>query len=1173
MSSLNRFAPVLASLLALMTPRAVEAQTIEFQRVDPTSFPTSGENALASLTKDDNGDFLGTTTFGGTGGFGTAYKISAAGVYTNLVNFLGPNGTFPTGPLTKGPDGKYYGVTNGGGGNADAGVIYRITSTGAYEKVAQFSGVNAAAPQGRLALGNDGNLYGVAAYGKNSTGVIFKVTPAKVLTILKDLDAVGVNGLISPFSDRRPAAGLVKGTDGSFYGTTTGGGTSGAGVAFKITPGGTYSVIKQFATASLSKPNGLVLGSDGNFYGTTQKGGTNDVGVFFQLTAAGDLTVLASFTAATGIAPYGELIENGALTFYGATCFGGANNMGIVFEATVSGGPTGTITKKADFAQATGARPVVGLTLGAGGDLFGTTPSGGANFQGTVFKVTTGGTITTLTDFGFTDGANLAPGLTPGADGNLYGTATFGGGGSSGTFYRVIPTGAGTVEKIADFQSNQTGVVSFGTLARLGNDFYGTSTSTATNGNGAIFKATMAGVLTKLADFDGTNGIDPNSLTLASDGNFYGTTFGQLDGNGSILKHGTIFRFSEANGIVKLFDFTGAATGSLPRANLVEGPDGALYGTATAGGSKGLGTVFKITTDGEFTLLNSFVGTNGNQPVGPLALGFDGNFYGMTYLGGKPIGGVPFNIGVVYKMTPAGKLNTLTTLTGLTGAFPRGGLVVGPGGDLYGMGYTGGGTNKFGTVFKVSTSGKVSILKTFDGNGTDGVYPSSTLALGSDGNLYGTTFTTVFRLKLTNQAPIANDDTLTLPSIHVNVRKNDSDPDKDPFKITSVTQGAHGAVTIEPDGTLTYLPAVDFTTTDSFTYTITDPLGKTDTATVTVNLPASNLTAGIGAYGGLVTLGGNPRGYWGVGVVLKGVFSGALYLDGVKTSIKGVFDTNGNFQTTINRSGASPLTINLALDAARNQITGTVNDTINTFALTLVRTYPSFSTTLTTPAAGRYTALIPVATGSVGSLTVPQGTGYVSFTVSATGSAKLTGKLADGTPFTAGSKLSHDGAFPLFVQLYGKKGFLVGLVTFSPQTGSDASGLLVWKKPGTTTGPYTAAFETSPTLTAARYTATKPVLALPAPPSNAKLIYDTLGLTKMLSVSTANIVTVTNAAADKTSVKINSTSGIFTGTFMHPTDSLKRSFAGAIYQKGATPRGEGYFAGPTSTQKITLAAP
>ena len=684
MSSLTRFAPVVASLLALLTPLAVEAQTIEFERLQPNAFPTPGGTPLAPLTKDDNGDFLGTTAYGGFGGFGTVYKVSPAGVYTKLVDFLGPNGTFPTGPLTKGTDGKYYGVTNGGGGNADAGVIYRITSAGAYEKVAQFSGFNAAAPQGRLALGNDGNLYGVAAYGKNGKGVIFKVTPAKVLTILKDLDTNGGIGEIAGFGNLRPEAGLVKGPDGSFYGTTVGGGTSGAGVAFKITPGGTYTVITQFAAAGLAQPNGLVLGSDNNFYGTTQKGGTNNVGVFFQLTPTGDLTALASFTGTTGVAPYGELIENGTLTFYGATYLGGANDSGTVFEATVGAGPSGTITKKADFSQATGTRPVVGLTLGTGGDMFGTTPSGGVNFQGAAFKLTTGGTITTLTSFGFPNGARLDPGLTAGADGNLYGTATFGGAGSSGTFYRVTPAGA--VEKVADFQSNQTGVVSFGTLARLGNDFYGTSTSTATNPNGAIFKATTAGVLTKLADFDGTNGVNPNGLTLASDGNFYGTTFGQFDQSGNIAKHGTIFRFSEANGIEKLFDFTGAATGSLPQANLVEGPDGALYGTATAGGSKGFGTIFKITTDGEFTLLNSFVGTNGNQPLGPLALGFDGNFYGMTYFGGKPIDGVPFNIGVIYKMTPAGKLNTLTTLTGLTGAFPRGGLVVGPGGNLYGMG-------------------------------------------------------------------------------------------------------------------------------------------------------------------------------------------------------------------------------------------------------------------------------------------------------------------------------------------------------------------------------------------------------------------------------------------------------------------------------------------------------
>lgn len=1129
------------------------AQTFELVR----TFPGTGETPISSLVKDAAGDFLGVTFLGGAAGFGAVCKATPGGTLTTLASFNGANGTSPSGPLTKANDGRYYGVTHRGG-TGDRGIIYRISADG-LEKVAQFTGANGANPQGRLALGTDGNLYGVASGGPApGSGVIFKLTPAKVLSVVAKF--TGANGEVNPMDGAIvPASGLIRGSDGNFYGVTPTGGTNDQGVAFKVTPAGAITVLVQFGGTNPRQPNGgLVEGSDGNFYGTTTLDGANNSGAVFKITPAGDFSIVASLEGANGAYPYGELLEVGAGTFYGTARNGGANGAGIVFKVTTAG----VLTKVADCSAANGAFPVSGFVLGDDGDLY-TTASGAGTFsRGTVFKTATAGTLSAVAHFGQAEGIDLAPGLTAGADGNLYGIAVKGGAENAGTFYRL--TTAGVFTKLADFPRAAVGTVSSAPLA-LGADgkLYGSTRETTTNSHGAIFSATTAGTLTKLADFDGASGSDPNGLMLASDGNFYGTT-----NSGGANNRGTIVRYSAANGIEKLFDFSDAS-GHSPEARLVEGRDGALYGTAPGGGSKGFGTVFRITTGGEFKVLANFSKTNGRLPVGPLALGADGNFYGLTYAGGAIINNIPFDNGVVYRITPAGKLTALSTLNALTGGFPKGGFVVGPGGNLYATALIGGGAKGagIGTVIKVTTKGVVSVLKIFDGV-TSGLFPASTPSVGPDGNLYGSSISTVFRLVTNNAAPVATDDTLVLPVIRANVRRNDTDANGDPIRIVSVTDGAHGSVAIEADGTLTYVPDGTFTTTDSFTYTIADPLGGTDTATVNVSLPLSPITAGLGAYAGMLDLGGTPRGYCGIVVSAGGAFTGGIYLDGVKTPLLLTkFTAAGTFQKTIARPGRSSLVVSLTLDPGRNQITGTVDDGTTVFAVNLVRTFPAFATTRTTDRAGRYTALLTLtATGMAGE---PQGTGFATITISTLGAVKIIGRTGDGATFSFGTRISHDDRFPLYATLYSGKGYLAGLIDVLEKPGSDANGILAWRKFPISTGLYTAGFNTQLNLTASLYAAARPVIPLAMPPGNAKLVFDTLGLTKMLSVSTANSVVVSNPAADATAMRINATTGTFSGTFKHPADGVVRSFAGAIFQK-TSPRGQGYFTGPASAEKITF---
>ncbi|HET6409995.1 MAG TPA: cadherin-like domain-containing protein, partial [Chthoniobacteraceae bacterium] len=144
-----------------------------------------------------------------------------------------------------------------------------------------------------------------------------------------------------------------------------------------------------------------------------------------------------------------------------------------------------------------------------------------------------------------------------------------------------------------------------------------------------------------------------------------------------------------------------------------------------------------------------------------------------------------------------------------------------------------------------------------------------------------------------------------MPTVHANVIANDTDPNIDPVKIVRVTDGAHGTVTFTPQGRVTYLPGPDYDggaiQSDTFTYTIVDPLGGTSTATVTVSVPDNIFHAGAGGYRGLVTSGGLIKGRLNLALTKQGTFSGSIFLDAVKTPVKGTLAADGTFTGTVSR--------------------------------------------------------------------------------------------------------------------------------------------------------------------------------------------------------------------------------------------------------------------------------
>jgi uncharacterized repeat protein (TIGR03803 family) len=275
-------------------------------------------------------------------------------------------------------------------------------------------------------------------------------------------------------------------------------------------------------------------------------------------------------------------------------------------------------------------------------------------------------------------------------------------------------------------------------------DFYGATAyggNTACSGGcGTVFKITPSGRLTTLHSFDGTDGASPIAgLVLATNGNFYGTT---ADGGNTACSGGcgTVFKITASGMLTTLHSFDGTDGGN-SQAALVQATNGDLYGTTVDGGastacSGGCGTVFKITASGTLTTLHSFDYTDGEYPTAALIQATNGKFYGTTLEGGS--GNCPAECGTVFKITPSGLLTTLHSFDGTDGDQLYAGLVQAANGDFYGTTESGGASAcGCGTVFKITPSGTLTTLHGFDN--TDGEYPLGGLVQATNGDFYGTT--------------------------------------------------------------------------------------------------------------------------------------------------------------------------------------------------------------------------------------------------------------------------------------------------------------------------------------------------------------------------------------------------------------------------------------------------
>ena len=573
-------------------------------------------------------------------------------------------------------------------------------------------------------------------------GLLATSSMAQDFTVLHNLSAAANS------TGFTPEAPLIAGPDSMLYGTTTDGGAGASGVVFKVqTDGAGFTILWSFSGDSDgATPEAGLLLSGNTLYGTAFSGGISNVGTIFAVNTDGSgFTNLYSFTGRDdGANPVAGLILAGNM-LYGTASAGGSSGDGTVFALNTN---SGVFSLLKTFSGANGANPEGTLVL-SGSELFGTTYAGGTDGLGTIFEINTnGGGFDSLYSFkGGLDCGNPYAGLVLSGS-ELYGTTT----GLSpsitdyGSIFKITTSGTGFTVLKTFLAGDGTGANPYGGLVVSGSELYGT-TESGTPGYGTVFKLTTSGgSFTTLSTLPiGSGGYAPYGGLVLSGSTLYGTTT-----SGGIDGYGTVFEVNiNGNGFIVLTSFSGYNGAVNSQAPLVASGN-TLYGTTYGGGSSGDGTVFSVNTDGSgFTVLKAFSGANGSNPDAGLLLS-SGVLFGTTSAGGADGDGTVFRIN-----TNGGGFAMIHSFAGSSddGANPYANLALGSDGNLYGT-TVNGGSGSDGTVFQMTTNGTMIELVSL--TGADGKSPKAGLTLGSDGNFYGTTYEggqynygTVFRMSMT----------------------------------------------------------------------------------------------------------------------------------------------------------------------------------------------------------------------------------------------------------------------------------------------------------------------------------------------------------------------------------------------------------------------------------------
>ena len=412
---------VIVSLGRLVSVTAIHSSVQEsvlhsFNGQNGSSGVTGSHDGAApngGLVQDKYGNLYGTTYYGGQYDVGTVFKRTAAGVESVFYSFTGQDnasvggmpgstdGAHPFAGLVMDSVGNLYGTTAQGGTDGQGhGTVFKITPGGVESVLYAFclSGcTDGEQPFSQLILGSDGNLYGTGGGGASNGGIVYKMTTAGAETVLYSFKAATTDG-------EGPQAGVIRDASGNLYGTTAAGGANSVGTVFRVTPGGTETLLYSFCSVNSASANctdgsypstGLIWGADGNIYGATGSGGLNDLGTLFKITTAGALIVIHSFCGegvtpgcSDGADPIGPLMQATDGNFYGLTHGGGANSWGSAFKITPTGVETVIFSFQADTdTTTTSLDPTAGLLQASDGNFYGMTNPGGTSSEGALFNL------------------------------------------------------------------------------------------------------------------------------------------------------------------------------------------------------------------------------------------------------------------------------------------------------------------------------------------------------------------------------------------------------------------------------------------------------------------------------------------------------------------------------------------------------------------------------------------------------------------------------------------------------------------------------------------------------------------------------------------------------------------------------------------------------------------
>jgi uncharacterized repeat protein (TIGR03803 family) len=492
-----------------------------------------GANPDGGFALHSSGDLYGTAEYGGSGAYGTAFRLTTANVFTLLHQFSDPTASQPVGELIEGTDGLLYGAA-AAGGTSGFGGLFRISTSGTHQLRVTFNGSNGAVPQAGLIRNAAGTLLSVtSAGGPGQLGVVCAMENNGAFSVTAPLSpelgwhpsgaplatgggnhafpvafggSLGGGAIVSWSSSSgnlTPAAipqttglqpdGRLTAFNGEFWGLASTGGNTNAGATFSFSPGSGITLRNSHTASTGSRAEGPLTPVGGELYGVSREGGLEARGTLFRLSSTGVRTPILSFTGTSndfpGRAPRGPLAlaPNGGL--YGLTELGGSSNLGVIFKLT----PPSTYEVIAQFEPNGPHSPRGGFVL-AGGFLYGTTSSGGSQNTGTVIRLNPNdNTWTDVASFPATAGAPEGE-LLAASDGSILGFATSGGTSNAGAIFRYQPsTGLQIITQLTEtngssLSNNNSGIKFTGALAEISSgEFIGLTSGGGSGGGGVLF--------------------------------------------------------------------------------------------------------------------------------------------------------------------------------------------------------------------------------------------------------------------------------------------------------------------------------------------------------------------------------------------------------------------------------------------------------------------------------------------------------------------------------------------------------------------------------------------------------------------------------------------------------------------------------------------------------------